>query len=145
MTDTYLPAGLPNPVPSSEGLSAEYWAATRQHKLVVQRCMDCKTWQWGPEILCRSCGGEHLGYEQASGRGKVYSWQRAWHPVHPALKNAVPYIVLLVELADAGNIRMIGNLLGDREQPVKIGDAVEAVFEDHPGDTPFTLVQWKKL
>lgn len=142
--DTYLPRGLPDPAPSPEGLGTEYWAATRNHKLVVQRCQDCRTWQWGPEIICRSCGGEKLGYEQVSGKGTIFSWQRAWHPVHASLKDAMPYIVVLVELADAGKVRMIGNLLGDREQPVQIGVSVEAVFEDHPGDHPFTLVQWRK-
>ena len=30
------------------------------------------------------------------------SWERAWHPVHPALKDHGPYIVVLVELPDAG-------------------------------------------
>lgn len=143
MNDTYLPAGLPGPVPSTEGLSAEFWAATRQHRLVVQRCHDCRTWQWGPEIICRSCGSESLGYEAVSGKGIVYSWQRPHHPVHPNLKATVPYIVLLVELPDAGKVRMIGNLLGDPEQAVQIGMPVEAVFEDHAGETPFTLVQWK--
>ena len=35
------------------------------------------------------------------------------NPVHPALKDAGPYIAVLVELPDADNVRMIGNLLGD--------------------------------
>jgi uncharacterized OB-fold protein len=78
------------------------------------------------------------------GRGQIYSWERAWHPVHPALKDAGPYVVVLVELPHAGGIRMIGNLLGDPHQEVRIGAAVEAVFEHHEtGPTPYTLVQWK--
>ena len=52
---------------------------------------------------------------------------------------SVPYIVVLVELPHAENIRMIGNLLGDRRQEVKIGAPVHAVFEDHDD---YTLVQW---
>lgn len=143
MNDTYLPAGLPGPVPSSEGLGAEFWAAAGEHRLVVQRCQDCRDWQWGPEIICRACGSENLGYEAVAGKGVVYSWQRPRHPVHPGLKDAVPYIVVLVELPEAGRVRMIGNLLGDPEQPVEIGTAVEAVFEDHEGEPPFTLVQWR--
>jgi DUF35 OB-fold domain, acyl-CoA-associated len=55
-----------------------------------------------------------------------------------------PYIVVLVELPDAGNVRMLGNLLGDPKQDVPIGAEVQAVFEPHDdAKPPFTLVQWK--
>jgi uncharacterized OB-fold protein len=65
--------------------------------------------------------------------------------VHPALREATPYIVVLVELPEAGGIRMLGNLLGSREQPVTIGAPVEAVIEQHGGNAPFQLVQWRLL
>ena len=42
---------------------------------------------------------------------------------------------MLVELPHAGNIRMLGNLLGDPQQEVTIGAAVEAVFEPHDDAT----------
>jgi uncharacterized OB-fold protein len=52
--------------------------------------------------------------------------------------------VVLVELPEAGGIRMVGNLLGNQTQEVRIGAEVEAVFEHHPdAEPPFTLVQWK--
>jgi uncharacterized OB-fold protein len=64
--------------------------------------------------------------------------------VHPALGDACPYVVLLVEFSEADGIRMIGNLVGDPEAPIVIGAAVEPVFEDHDdAEPPFTLVQWR--
>jgi uncharacterized OB-fold protein len=57
----------------------------------------------------------------------------------------LPYIAVLVELPEAGNVRMVGNLLGDPEQKVVIGSEVEAVFEDHDGEEPYTLVQWRVM
>jgi uncharacterized OB-fold protein len=64
--------------------------------------------------------------------------------VHPALKDAGPYVAVLVELPEAGNVRMIGNLLGDPRREVRIGASVEAVFERHDNATaPYTLVQWR--
>jgi uncharacterized OB-fold protein len=66
--------------------------------------------------------------------------------VHPALKEHGPYIVVLVELPVAGGIRMLGNLLGDPRQLVRIGAPVEAVFEPHDdAKVPFTLVHWKPI
>jgi uncharacterized OB-fold protein len=142
-SDTYLPAGLPQPSPSNDGVDASYWEATQQHRLVVQRCADCERWQWEPEWLCRGCGSSSLQWDPVSGRGRIFTWERVWHPVHPALKHACPYIVVVVELPDADNLRMVGNLLGDPRQEVNIGAPVEAVFEDHAADG-YTLVQWRQ-
>jgi uncharacterized OB-fold protein len=143
---TYLPAGLPAPLIGGDGLGDEYWQANARHELVAQRCNSCRAWQWGPEWICNTCHSFDLGYERVSGRGRIYSWERAWYPVHPALKNGVPYITVLVELPDAGNVRMVGNLLGDPMQTVNIGSEVEAVFEDHDDPKqPYTLVQWRVI
>ncbi|MFN0096772.1 MAG: Zn-ribbon domain-containing OB-fold protein [Dehalococcoidia bacterium] len=142
--DYYLPAGLPQPAPSPEGLGAEFWDGVRRHELLVQYCKACGVCQFGPEYICNECLSWDLGYKPVSGRGRIYSWERAWYPVHPALKDALPYITVLVELPDANNVRMVGNLLGDRHQDVVIGSEVEAVFEDHnDAKSPYTLVQWR--
>jgi len=85
-----------------------------------------------------------MEWVEVKGRGKIWTWTRCWHPVHPALKARGPYIAVLVELPEAGGIRMLGNLLGDAAQTVTIGAEVEAVFEPHDdAATPFTLVQWR--
>ncbi len=140
----YLPEGLPMPVPEADGLDAPYWEAARRGELRIQRCRACAAWQWGPEWICHKCLSFSLDWERVEGRGRIYSWERAWHPVHPALRGHPPYIVVLVELPHADNVRMIGNLLGDRHQDVRIGAEVEAVFEPHDeGRQPYTLVHWR--
>jgi uncharacterized OB-fold protein len=131
-------------VSESDGLSRPYWEGARRNELWVQRCRACRAWQWGPEWICHACLSFDVGWEQADQRGSIYSWERAWHPVHPALKEAGPYVVVLVELPGAGGVRMIGNLLGDPHQDVRIGAAVQAVFEHHEdAEPPYTLVQWR--
>jgi uncharacterized protein len=140
----YLPAGLPRPVPEADGLDAPYWDGTRRGELRVQRCPACGGWQWGPEWICHRCRSFELEWTAVAPRGVIYSWERAWHPVHPALRGRGPYVVVLVELPHAGGVRMVGNLLGDPMQSVEIGAAVEGVFEPHDDVAPpFTLVQWR--
>lgn len=143
---TYLPPGLPAPVTEADKLDQPYWQATRQGKLMVQRCGACQTWQWGPEWLCHKCHSFDMKWVEVRGTGRIYSWTRCWHPVHPALKGlGRPYIAALVELPHAGNIRMLGNLLGDPEQAVEIGSNVTAVFEPHDdAKMPYTLVHWQR-
>ena len=141
----YLPEGLPIPVPEADGLSKPYWDGLRREELWVQRCHQCRTWQWGPEWICHQCLSFDLDWVQVEGKGRIYSWERAWHPVHPALKQRQePYITVLVELPEANNIRMIGNLLGDPHQDVVIGTPVDVVFEPHPETEPaYTLAHWR--
>ena len=144
MSDTYLPHGLPTPSAAPDGLSAPYWEATRLGKLRIQKCKGCHAWQWGPEWICHRCHSFDLAWEEIEGKGRIYSYERPHHPVHTALAGHGPYLAVLVELPAYGNIRMVGNLLGDPKQAVPIGAAVEAVFEPHDGaDPPYTLVQWR--
>jgi uncharacterized OB-fold protein len=124
MSDICLPDGLPLPT-TRDPLSAPYWEATRRG-------------------ICHRCHSFDLAWEEVAGQGRIYSYQRPHHPVHVALNSHGPYIAVLVELPHAGNVRMAGNLLGDPRQDVRIGAAVQAVFEPHDGaDPPFTLVQWR--
>lgn len=143
-TTPALPYGLPAPRPSPDGLDAPYWAATRRHQLSVQRCERCSTFQWGPEWICHRCRSFNMGWEVVAPEGVIYSWERVWHPVHPAVAEACPYVVVLVELPHAGRIRMVGNLIGGGGSVVNIGDPVAAVFEDHDDpEKAYTLVQWR--
>ncbi len=142
MSGTYLPDGMP--APRADGLDAPYWDAARRGELSIQRCGACRTWQWGPEWICHECLSFDMRWEKIAGAGVIYSWERPWHPVHPALKGHGPYIVVLVELPAAGKVRMVGNLLGDPAQSVRIGANVEARFEAHDaGPNPYALVQWQ--
>jgi len=142
--ESYLPAGLPIPVPEADGLSAPFWSALRESRVLVQRCPACSTWQFGPEWICHQCHRLDPDWQAVEPRGRIYSWERVWHPVHPCLKDRGAYLVVVVELPHAGNIRMLGNLLGDAMQDVVIGAEVEGVFEHHEQATPpHTLLQWR--
>ncbi len=141
---SYLPAGLPAPSAGADGLSTPYWEGTRREQLLIQFCRACNHWQWGPEWICHRCNSFALDWREVEGRGVIYSYQRVWHPVHPALQGHGAYIAVLVELPGADDVRMVGNLLGDPRQDVPIGGAVAPVFEHHDDATPaFTLVQWR--
>ena len=142
----YLPSGLPQPVPAADGLDREYWEGTRRHELRIQRCQQCRGWQWGPEWICHRCHSFDLGFEAVEPKGVLFATERVWHPVHPALVDAVPYVVALVELPNADGVRVVGNLVGDALVDVPIGAAVTAVFEDHDdADQPYTLVHWRAV
>ena len=141
---SYLADGLPAPVPARDGLDAPYWQGLADEKLMLQRCQSCERWQWGPEWVCHRCRSFDLTFEETTAEGIIYSHQRVWHPVHPALVEQGPFVIVLVELPHADNVRIVGNLLGDPMQDLEIGTPVTGVFEHHPNnDPPFTLLHWR--
>ena len=142
-TPHYLPAGLPAPVPEQDGLSAPYWEGLRASRLLVQHCA-CGTWQFGPEWICHACHAFDPAWQEVAPAGRIFSWERVWHPSHISLAGLGPYLVVLVELPLAGKVRMLGNLLGDPMQEIVIGAAVRGVFEHHAdSEPPYTLLQWE--
>lgn len=140
----YLARGLPTPQPNA--LDAPYWDGLREERLLLQRCCACRRFQWGPEWICHRCLGWELEYAQVEAYGILYSFERVWHPVHPALAAQGPYVIALVELPHADRVRLVGNLLGDPLQPLAIGAQVGGVFEHHvDASPPYSLLQWRVL
>ncbi len=143
-SSSYLPAGLPAPQPESDGVSAPYWDGLRQGRLLVQHCVACGTWQFAPEWICHACHAADPPFQEVMAQGEIFSWERVWHASHPVLVSRVPYLVVLVRLPHAGDVRMIGNLLGDPLQEPRIGTAVGGVFESHlEAAPPYGLLQWR--
>jgi uncharacterized OB-fold protein len=144
MSEAYLPEGLPIPVPEPNSLSAPYWEGLKREALRVQRNPTTGVYQFPPQWIAYDTQTFDLEWVEVAPKGVIHSWTRVWHPVHPALRDAGPYIVVVVELPHAGGVRMLGNLLGDPRQEVVIGAEVECVFEHHlNAEPPFTLAQWR--
>ncbi len=145
---TYLPDALPVPASDGDGLQAPFWSGLEREELLIQRCRHCRTWVFAPEWICHQCHSFDLDWTAVEPTGVIYSWTRVWHPVTPAIAEHMPYLVGVIELPQAGNVRLIGNLLGDPAKAVEIGARVRGVFEHHPAaaDNParkaFTLLQW---
>ena len=112
----------------------------------MQRCRACRGWQWGPEWICHRCHSFDSSWAQVeAARPHLQLGARLASGAPGAARTPAPTSSVLVELPDAGGVRMVGNLLGDPLQAVEIGAPVEAVFEPHDDATPpFTLVQWRR-
>jgi uncharacterized OB-fold protein len=118
---------IPEPTPLSEG----FWAAAREHQLVLQRCDDCGLYRHYPQERCPDCTGAAWTWTPASGRGVVYTYTASHMPFHPAWAGRTPYIVATVELAEG--VRMVSDLPPEDVDRVRIGSSVEVFFEDLPG------------
>ena len=77
-----------------------------------------------------------------SGRGTVYSYVTCHPPLLPAFQERAPLLVLLVELDEGEDLRILGNWMDDDPEAVEIGTPVEVVFE--PVSDEITLPQWRR-
>lgn len=147
-SEPYLGENALPPAPDADGLQTQFWDGLTRGELHIQRCRACKTWIFAPEWICHHCHSFDLAWEQVEPTGRIYSWTRVWRPPIPTFPS--PYIAVVVELPQAGDVRLIGNLLGDATQKVDIGASVTGVFEHHPASAgppvrpAFSLLQWKR-
>ncbi len=142
MTQTVVRAQAdPRPVPAPDDVTRFFWEAAADHRLVLQRCRACHEMQYPPEICCVHCQAEDFDAVETTGRGVIYSYSVVDRPLHAGFIDALPYVVVLVELDDQPGLRILTNLV-DVPAGTKLscGLPVEVVFEERG---PVTLPQFR--
>ena len=127
-TPRWFPDDMPTPAASRETLA--WWQAAAEHRLLVQSCGDCGQTQLPPGPLCASCRSFNRTWQEVSGRGTVYTYTVVHRAYVPALADKLPYVVIVVELEGGGGARLTSNLVDTDPAAVRIGMAVEVVWED---------------
>lgn len=113
------------PTPQPDADTAEFWAATLEGRLRIQRCRSCERFVHYPRVACPWCMSRDLRFEDVSGRGVVYSYTTV-HRAPAAFADEVPYVVALVDL-DEG-VRLLSRLVGLAPDAVAIGMPVQVTF-----------------
>ncbi|WP_433521503.1 Zn-ribbon domain-containing OB-fold protein [Nocardia pseudovaccinii] len=121
----------PKPVPVTDHTSRPFWDACREHRLVVQRCNNCRRWRWTPSPVCPGCQSWSAEWEQVPGTGRVASFVVLHRAFHAAFTGDVPYVVAHVRLDGCDNRAvMISNLVDCPVEVVSVDMEVEVLFED---------------
>ena len=129
------------PLPQPDEWSKGFWDACNSGRLEMQRCKSCERFRFYPRPLCPHCRSLEWEYVPVSGRGTIYSWIVAHPPVMPAFKDKAPFAVVLVELDEDPELRLIGNLIDCPLDRIRVGMPVEVTFEKIADDV--TLPQWR--
>jgi len=108
---------IPAPVPNPE--TEAFWAAANEGRLLLRRCLACNKVHYYPRSLCPHCYGATV-WEQASGRGHIYSFSVVrW--------GAAPYVIAFVALAEG--VTMMTNIVDCDVDSVHIDQPVHLVFK----------------
>ncbi len=102
-----------------------FWSGLKDHKLLIQRCADCKTLRVPPRPMCGICQSLNWDSVESTGRGAVYSFIMPQYPPLPFLQ--YPYVVALIEL-DEG-VRIVSNLCEIEPAAIHVGLPVEVFYE----------------
>jgi uncharacterized OB-fold protein len=115
------------PIPEITEELRPFFAAAREGRLVVQRCIGCGRRRFPPRDICSECLGREAEWVGSSGRGHLVSFNVMHQVYHPGFAAEVPYAVVLVELKEGP--RITSNLVGVPANEVRIGMPVKVVFE----------------
>jgi uncharacterized OB-fold protein len=111
------------PLPAPDAVSAPYWEAAAEGRLLFQQCTVCGNRQFYPRAMCTACAGA-VEWLESSGRGTVHTFTVIRQNWSEPFKSQLPYVVAMVDL-DEG-VRMMAGLTDCEPDDVRIGMAVEA-------------------
>jgi uncharacterized OB-fold protein len=130
------------PLPYGDAETKPYWEWTRKHELRMQRCADCGEIRFPPGPMCPSCNSMRDEWVPMRGTGTIYSWIIVHPPVLPAFAGDAPYSVVLVQLDDHPDLRLVGQVTDIANDQLAAGLPVEVVFDDVTPEV--TLPKWRR-
>ncbi len=130
MSDRFFPDTMPPPLANATTLP--WWKAAAEHRLVVQRCTSCEHTRPPPAPICPECRSADSDWKEVTGRGKLYTYTTVHRAI--AAGQELPFVIAVIDLEDAGGVRIISNLVAADLEEIEIGLPVELVWEDMSAD-----------
>src|SRR5215510_3088599 len=124
------PMDLERPLPSPMTPECKpYWDGARDGKLMIPKCRACGKPFMYPRVACPFCSSRDIGWVQAAGRGRLFSFEIANQILNKSFKVKTPVVLAMVELEEGP--RILSNLVGIEPDPKKIrcDMPVEVCFE----------------
>jgi uncharacterized protein len=119
------------PVPETQPWSEKFWEGTKQGKLLIQFCKDCKSYIFYPRKFCPECWSGNLDWKQASGKAKIYTFSTAYSMVEPKFMDELPYTIAYVDLEEG--VRMMTRIVDCKPEDLSFDMDVEVLFYERNG------------
>ena len=135
---------MPKMSPEPDAVSKPFWDACNEERLVVQNCTACSRLQHPPQEACPQCGsGDNLEWREMNGRGKIHGYCIMYDSRIKLLQADQPFIIAVIELDDAPEIKMFSHLPGTPvDDNVPVGASVRVEFEETDG-TRQKVAEWR--
>jgi hypothetical protein len=107
-----------------------FWDAAGEGKLLYKKCAVCGEPHFYPRPHCPFCFSDKVEWQEASGRGTIYTYS--------VMRRApVPYAIAYVTLAEGPT--MMTNIVDCDLDSIKIGQPVRLVFKPSDGGPPVPM------
>src|SRR6266508_4100784 len=106
---------LPRPVTPT---ARPYRDSLPEQQLMLPRCRACHRAVFYPRVLCPHCHASDIEWFQASGRGKLHSFEIGYQSFNKAFRVKPPFVLAMIELEEGP--RMMSNLIGIEPDQKKI-------------------------
>jgi uncharacterized OB-fold protein len=110
-------------------LTADFWKAAAEHRLVVPRCNRTGRYFFPPERCVPGTDSIDWDYVESGGHGTIYTYSVVYRPMTADF--VAPYVLAVVDL-DEGPA-MLTNLVDCEPEQVRIGLPVTVTFIDVEG------------
>lgn len=115
------------PIPDVTPVNQLFWDGTARGELRVRCCQACGARFRFVTEWCPQCWSDDLGWEVASGRGKVVAKSVVRMAPYASVAARVPYVLALIELDEGPT--MMSNVVDVDPEAVRVGMAVQVCFE----------------
>lgn len=147
--------GMPLSVDAADHENQVFFRACAEGRFQLQQCAGCGLLRYPPSTGCPHCGAPEATWEPVVTTGVVYTYAEVPHAIQPAFRDAVPYLIVIVQLdhqdgqpgPDDG-LRVAGNLVDadgalagpDLIARVGIGSRMRMLFR--PVGEGFAMPMW---
>lgn len=128
------------PLPKPTPVTQPFWDGTKAHRLVLPKTPEGRFFFY-PRPIAPGTAATAVSWGEVSGRGTVYSFTIDRRGTAPAFAAETPYVIAIIQL-DEGPL-MTSNVVGCAPDEVRIGMAVEAVYEEVNAE--ITLVKFRPI
>ena len=113
-------------LPTIEPETQPFWDAARERRLLIQRCSGCGAAQHYPRAICATCWSDQVAWEEASGRGTLYTFSTVFINDLPPFAARLPYVAAAVDLEEGP--RLMTNIVGAEPGDLRVGMPVVVDF-----------------
>jgi uncharacterized OB-fold protein len=115
------------PAPAVSPETRPFWEAAVAGRLLIKTCTACGRPHYYPRSICPFCGSDRTEWQEASGKGTIYSYS-------VMRRVPAPYAIAYVTLEEG--VTMMTNIVGCDLDAIRIGQAVKVVFKPTEGGPP---------
>jgi len=114
-------SSTPTNLPRGYIQTSPYWDGLRERRLVLQVCLDTGRFQHYPRPTSIFTGSQNLGWQEASGRGRLVAWTQ--------VNKTSPHMQGIVELDEGVQILALV-LTANESHQLRVGQQVALTWPD---------------